>query len=72
MSSDSPFSFPGHETQIDRQRLCTSCVYFSKNLDNNDYPVLMKRQDDCGLGFLPGDAGCTEMRTDNCSMRKQK
>lgn len=49
---------------------CTSCVYFSKNLDEKEYPVLMETAASCGLGFLAGDGGCTEMRTDNCSARK--
>ncbi len=48
---------------------CDPCVYFSKNLDKSEYSVPEKR-DHCGLGFLPGDNGCTAMRTDNCSARK--
>ncbi len=51
---------------------CTSCVYFSKNLDTTEYPVLVEKSDHCGLGFLPGDSGCAEMRTDNCSARKAR
>lgn len=51
---------------------CTSCVYFSKNLDPAEYPVLMQSVGRCGLGFLPGDGGCAEMRTDNCSARKSQ
>lgn len=50
--------------------LCEPCVYFSKNLDKNEYSVLMEKNNLCGLGFLPGDNSCTEMRTDNCSTRK--
>ncbi len=55
-----------------REGLCTPCVYFGKNLDPTEYPVLMEKTEQCGLGFLPGDGGCTEMRTDNCSTRKAK
>ncbi len=51
---------------------CSTCVYFSKNLDSTEYPVLMEAEERCGLGFLPGDDGCGEMRTDNCSARKTK
>jgi len=58
-----------HPTRTSR---CEPCVYFSKNLDKAEYPELMEKQDHCGLGFLPGDSGCTEMRTDNCSARKYK
>jgi len=51
---------------------CRQCVYFTKNLDEKEYPLLMTREDRCGLGFLPGDASCSEMRTENCSIRKGK
>jgi hypothetical protein len=51
--------------------LCELCVYFSKNLDKAEYPDLMEKQDHCGLGFLPDDPDCREMRTDNCSTRKR-
>ncbi len=50
---------------------CSPCVYFSRNLDATEYPVLMASKELCGLGFLPGDVGCAEMRTDNCSVRKK-
>ena len=50
--------------------LCASCVYFSKNLDATEFPVLMDRPERCGLGFRPGDPGCSEMRTENCSTRR--
>ncbi len=53
------------------EQYCSPCVYFSRNLDAAEYPVLMKKPDHCGLGFLPGDNGCNEMRTDNCSTRKR-
>jgi hypothetical protein len=53
------------------EQLCTSCVYFSRNLDTREYPVLMQEKDQCGLGFLPGDGGCAEMRSDCCSVRKR-
>jgi len=58
-------------SRLDPDALCAPCVYYSKNLDATEYPVLMEQGDRCGLGFLPGDAGCTEMRTDNCSIRKK-
>jgi hypothetical protein len=51
---------------------CDPCVYCSTNLDGTEYPVLMNRERQCGLGFIPGDSGCTDMRTDNCSARKIK
>jgi hypothetical protein len=51
--------------------LCTPCVYFSKNLDGAEFPVLMERPEQCGLGFRPCDPGCSEMRTDNCSTRRK-
>lgn len=53
----------------DSPALCAPCVYFSRNLDESEYPVLLERRERCGLGFLPGDRGCAEMRTDNCSAR---
>jgi len=53
------------------EQLCPTCVYFSRNLDTREYPVLMQETDQCGLGFLPGDDGCTEMRADCCSVRKR-
>jgi len=31
----------------------------------------MEQPELCGLGFRPGDGGCTEMRTDNCSAKKR-
>jgi len=52
--------------------LCSPCVYFSRNLDPTVYPVLAEQKESCGLGFLPGDAGCTEMRTDSCRIRKKQ
>lgn len=50
---------------------CTSCVYHGNNLDMVEYPVLREAAGLCGLGFIPGDDGCLDMRTDNCSMRKR-
>lgn len=47
---------------------CGPCVYFSKNIDRAQFPAL--QDEACGLGFAPHDAGCMEMRTDNCSARK--
>ena len=52
--------------------LCAPCVYYSKNLDLSIVPSCEEAQTPCGLGFLPGDGGCTEMRTNNCGMRKKK
>ncbi len=59
------------QSRLSPDVLCSPCVYFSKNLDSAEYPVLMETAERCGLGFLPGDDGCTEMRTDNCSARKR-
>ena len=59
------------QPRFDPEALCPPCVYFSRNLDTTEYPVLMEKRDQCGLGFLPGDASCREMRTDNCSVRKK-
>jgi hypothetical protein len=58
-------------SRLETDTLCASCVYFSKNLDATEYPVLMEQEDRCGLGFLPGDSGCIEMRSENCSLRKK-
>jgi hypothetical protein len=52
------------------EQLCASCVYFGRNLDSREYPMLLQERDRCGLGFLPGDRGCSEMRSDNCSVRR--
>jgi len=57
---------------MDGEQFCSPCVYFSSNLDPREYPVITEQKACCGLGFLPGDAGCTEMRTDNCGVRKAK
>ncbi len=51
---------------------CISCVYFSDNLDQAEFPAPTKNDTGCGLSFLPGDNGCGEMRTDNCSARKAR
>ena len=59
-------------SRLDTETLCAPCVYFSRNLDPTEYPVLMERAELCGLGFRPGDSGCSDMRTDNCSARKAK
>ena len=58
--------------RIHQDTLCGTCVYFSKNLDMAEYPLLMQPEGSCGLGFLPNDVGCREMRTNNCSTRKSK
>ena len=52
--------------------LCAPCVYFSKNLDLSFFPTGGPEQPTCGLGFLPGDERCAEMRTNNCGIRKKK
>jgi len=52
--------------------LCAPCVYYSKNLDASFSPSPEATQHACGLGFAPGDDDCTEMRTNNCGMRKKK
>lgn len=52
--------------------LCAPCVYYSKNLDPSIVPSSEEVQTPCGLGFVPGDEGCMEMRTNNCHMRKKK
>lgn len=52
------------------EALCEPCVYFSKNLDPSFSPPFALSRHVCGLGFTPGDDNCTEMRTNNCSMRK--
>ena len=59
------------QSRLNPRASCGPCVYFSKNLDKTEYPVLMDPVECCGLGFLPGDGGCAEMRTDNCSARKK-
>jgi len=52
--------------------LCGPCVYYSKNLDASFSPSSEPLRHVCGLGFLPGDDNCAEMRTNNCGMRKKK
>ena len=51
--------------------ICDSCVYYVNNLDLVKYPALSKTAGLCGLGFIPGDDGCVDMHTDNCSMRRR-
>jgi len=50
--------------------LCEPCVYYSKNLDPSFSPYSDTSRHACGMGFIPGDDTCTEMRTNNCSVRK--
>ena len=52
--------------------ICEPCVYFSRNLDFTELELGASpaHTDACGLGFIPGDDGCNEMRTSNCSVRK--
>ena len=52
--------------------LCAPCVYFSKNLDPSFLSPSENARDLCGLGYIPGDESCKEMRTNNCGMRKNK
>ncbi len=59
------------QSRLDPEVLCLSCVYFSRNLDKTECLCADEKQDCCGLGFIPGDESCTEMRTDNCSTRKK-
>ena len=54
------------------EHYCSPCVYFSTNLDPGEFPIHKEKGNFCGLGFKSGDAGCTEMRTDKCSIRKGK
>lgn len=51
--------------------ICGSCVYYVNNLDTVEYPGLSEAAGPCGLGFIPGDDGCADMCTDNCSMRRR-
>ena len=55
-----------------RKQHCSPCVYFSKNLDKAASPIPREVAERCGLEFLPGDANCVDMRTDNCSSRRGK
>lgn len=64
-------TFEATARQMRPERLCAACVYFSRNLDTREYPVLLQEKDQCVLGYLPGDSGCAEMRTDSCSIRKR-
>ena len=59
------------QSRLDPEALCSPCVYFTRNLDKTEYPLLFENKDCCGLGFIPGDTSCREMRTDNCSTRKR-
>jgi hypothetical protein len=59
------------QPRLDPEFLCSPCVYFTRNLDKAEYPLLIEKKDACGLGFIPGDASCREMRTENCSIRKK-
>ncbi len=53
--------------------ICEPCVYFSRNLDLTVVQSVAAsvQPDACGLGFIPRDDGCNEMRTSNCSMKKR-
>jgi len=53
--------------------LCDTCVYHSLNLDRSLYDGQRTgnlSENGCSLDFIPGDKGCNEMRTSNCSARK--
>ena len=56
----------------DPEQHCPPCVYFSRNLDKAASSIPREAAERCGLEFLPGDANCVEMRTDNCSVRNSK
>jgi hypothetical protein len=63
-----------HNRQQAGDPLCDTCVYHSLNLDRSLYDG--KRtgelpENGCALDFIPGDKGCNEMRTGNCSIRKK-
>ncbi len=64
-----------HQQQQTDNSFCTICVYHSMNLDHSLYngKGLADLPDDgCSLDFVPGDEGCSEMRTSNCSVRKMR
>ena len=64
-----------HKQQQTDDFVCTTCVYNSMNLDRSLYDgkgIGNLPEDGCSLDFVPGDEGCSEMRTSNCSMRKSK
>jgi hypothetical protein len=55
------------------ESLCNTCVYHSMNLDRSLYDGKSagdSPENGCALDFSPGDKGCNEMRTSNCSVRK--
>jgi len=64
-----------HKHQQTDDPLCSICVYHTRNLDRalydgtgtGDLP-----ENGCSLDFIPGDSGCGEMRTGNCSIRKPR
>jgi len=54
---------------------CDTCVYHSMNLDCSLYQdkgAGDPPENGCSLDFIPGDKGCNEMRTSNCSIRKTR
>jgi hypothetical protein len=61
---------PNNQEQV--ASLCAPCVYYSKNLDPSFTPSSEIAQHACGLGFVPGDDNCIEMRTNNCGGRKKR
>lgn len=65
---------PRKQQQFDDPQ-CNTCVYHSLNLDRSLYEdrgTGDSPEDGCSLDFIPGDKGCNEMRTSNCSIRKSR
>jgi len=64
-----------HQQRQTGNSFCTTCVYHSRNLDHSLYSAkgLGDLPDDgCSLDFIPGNEGCNEMKTSNCSVRKSR
>jgi hypothetical protein len=65
---------PEEQPQTD-DSLCGICVYHSMNLDCSLFDgkgIGELPENGCSLDFIPGDGGCSEMRTGNCSIRKPR
>ena len=64
-----------HNQQQTGDPHCDTCVYHSLNLDRSlydDKEAGDNPESGCSLDFIPGDKGCNEMRTSNCSIRKSR
>ena len=64
-----------HKQQQTDDSLCNTCVYHPMNLDRSLYDdkgAGDSPENGCSLDFIPGDKGCNEMRTSNCSIRKSR